>query len=109
MSTEAIRLKPREREIVAEIVGRLVPGFDVYVFGSRATGKATRSSDLDLAFEGDEPLEHSNEVALKTAFEESNLDFFVDVVDVMTAGPTLREAIRRDGRLLVSRKVSPST
>lgn len=49
------------------------------LYGSRATGHHHRASDIDLALMG-EDLTWSVLIQIKTAFEESQLPVFVDVL-----------------------------
>lgn len=54
----------------------------VYIFGSRATGKAGRFSDVDIGIEADGPISDAVLARLETAFEESDLPFQVDLVNI---------------------------
>jgi uncharacterized protein len=71
----------------------------VYLFGSRARGDARDDSDLDLAFEHD-----SSPAAWARFVNEvqdcSSILVEIDLVDLTTAAPALRERILREGRLL---------
>jgi predicted nucleotidyltransferase len=72
----------------------------VWVFGSRATGTARRASDLDLAIDAGRPLTRAETGALLDAFEESDLPYTVDLVDLNTVAPSFRAIIDRDKRRL---------
>jgi len=72
----------------------------VWVFGSRATGTARRASDLDLAIDAGRPLTRKETGTLLDAFEESDLPYTVDVVDLHTVAPSFRAIIERDKRRL---------
>jgi uncharacterized protein len=54
---------------------------EVWVFGSRATGRARPYSDLDLLITRPEKLDWRVRAALTDAFEASRLPFRVDVVE----------------------------
>ena len=54
---------------------------DVRVFGSRATGRAHRGSDLDLLVDAGRTLTREEASALAAAFDESDLPYEVDLVD----------------------------
>ena len=62
------------------IVERVIPGCQVRVFGSRATGRARPFSDLDLLFVQPARLSWSQRADLRDLFEASDLPFRVDVV-----------------------------
>jgi len=67
--------------IVRAILAKHVPDAEVRVFGSRATRNAKAHSDLDLAILGREKTDENSLASLKTAFDETDLPFRVDVVD----------------------------
>jgi predicted nucleotidyltransferase len=52
-----------------------------WVFGSRATGRARRYSDLDLAIDAGRRLTLDEIAALTEAFSDSDLPYRVDLVD----------------------------
>lgn len=98
-----VDVRPDLWRIVQGILKQQVPQFEVWAFGSRATGatgvsgvtavkgRAKPCSDLDLAVITREPLSLNQSAALAAAFEESDLPWKVDIVD-WAATP---EAFRR--------------
>ncbi|MCB0368610.1 MAG: nucleotidyltransferase domain-containing protein [Bdellovibrionales bacterium] len=52
----------------------------IYVFGSRATGKQRKYSDLDLWIETIPKVSDDELMALRTAFENSELSIKIDIV-----------------------------
>jgi len=54
--------------------------FNVFIFGSRASGTAQKYSDIDIGVEG-EPVPLSILGQLHAEFEDSNLPYSVDIVD----------------------------
>jgi type I restriction enzyme S subunit len=102
--TPTIDLRPDHRKIVKDILREHLPrGVKVWVFGSRAEWTTKDSSDLDLALDGDEPLDSRTVMALELAFEESLLPFSVDVVDLHRVDEAFREIMLRTRVLLLSR------
>ncbi|MFZ1415065.1 MAG: nucleotidyltransferase domain-containing protein [Defluviicoccus sp.] len=97
-----IDVRPQQWQIVCRILRRHVPGFEVWAFGSRATGTAKPYSDLDLAVIGNGPLPLSVRAALAEAFSQSDLPWKVDIVDWATAGEALRKIIEA-GKVVVQR------
>ncbi|MHB1286754.1 MAG: restriction endonuclease subunit S [Leptospirales bacterium] len=91
-----IDIRPDHLKIVEEILEKYVPDREVWAFGSRATGKAKDTSDLDLAVIGETPLDFQTLAALRDAFSESNIPYRVDVVGWAAIGETFREIIRKD-------------
>jgi len=90
-------LSAADLAVAVAILARHVPGREVRVFGSRATGRGRPFSDLDLALMGDERLDAVVRATLAESFAESDLRFLVDVVEWSTANDALRAAIGRDG------------
>jgi type I restriction enzyme S subunit len=80
--TVRIDLSPEHRKIVLDLLAKDLPrGAKVWVFGSRATGRARRYSDLDLAIDAGRRLTLDETAILREAFEESDLPYRVDIVD----------------------------
>jgi predicted nucleotidyltransferase len=96
-----IHLLPHERRIVERILHRNVPGKEVWVFGSRVTGKVKRWSDLDLAIMTQTPLDIATLGGLREDFTESDLPWKVDVIDWATTSEAFRTIIARDHVVLV--------
>ena len=89
--TSPVDIRPDHLEIVLDILQEHLPaGFQVWVFGSRATWTTKDSSDLDLAVEGAGTLDYKAMVRLEVAFEESDLPYTVDVVDLNAVSPEFR-------------------
>ena len=96
MSEPFIDIRPDLWVIVRDILHKHVPQYEVWAFGSRATGKAKQYSDLDLAVITQAPLSLQVSGALADDFAESDLPFKVDVVDWATTSASFREIIERD-------------
>ena len=92
-----IDLLPANLEIVRTVLLRSVPGVPVYAFGSRATRRARKFSDLDLdldlALAPEQALDWRVLARLREAFEESDLPITVDVVDWTQAGPEFKKQV----------------
>ncbi len=82
--TPPIDIRADHLRIVQDVLRRHLPdGVTVWVFGSRATWTTKDSSDLDLALEGDTAIPPQSLSTLEVAFEDSDLPFAVDIVDVV--------------------------
>ena len=80
--TATIDLSAKHRRIVLDVLAERLPRSAlVWVFGSRATGRARRYSDLDLAIDAGRPLTLDEAAILRDDFEESDLPYRVDLVD----------------------------
>ncbi len=71
----------------------------VYLFGSQARGNVTELSDIDIALlpKGSVPVDWLS--GLRERIEESRILRFVDVLDLRTAGSTLKQRIQKEGIL----------
>jgi type I restriction enzyme, S subunit len=91
-----IDIRPDLWPIIRDILRRHVPQYEVWAFGSRATGRAKLYSDLDLVVISDTPLPLEISAWLEHDFSESDLPWRVDVVAWATTQPTFRRLIERD-------------
>jgi type I restriction enzyme S subunit len=82
-------------EIVKKILAETVPDAKVFVFGSRATGIAKKHSDLDLALKGSAVVDKKILRSLAVAFEESDLPFRVDIIDLNATKENFRTIIEK--------------
>ena len=89
-----IDLSPEELAMVKAILAKHVPDREVWAFGSRVTGKAKPSSDLDIAVMGNSKLSRETLVLIKEDFEESTLPFTVDVLDWNNLSEEFRRHIK---------------
>ena len=55
--------------------------YQLFIFGSRATGKAQKYSDYDVGIFGKNQVSWSKIVLIEEALEESDLPYKVDIVD----------------------------
>ena len=76
-----VALSPEQLHDMRQIIAQVIPGAQVWVYGSRATGKARPFSDLDLLVTQPPRLDWAQRAALRDGFEASRLPFRVDVVE----------------------------
>jgi uncharacterized protein len=69
----------------------------VYLFGSWATGRNRRTSDIDIAILPAEPLPEDILSGIREALEESLVVYPVDVVDLSQVSPQFRERVVKEG------------
>ncbi len=81
--------------IVRRLLTEHVPEIEVWAFGSRVQGTPKPQSDLDLALVNDQRLPVDRLARLSLSFEESNLPFRVDLVELMAATPEFRAIVER--------------
>ena len=78
----------------------MLPGAEVWVFGSRAVGRARPFSDVDLLVTRPSTLSWLKRADLRHAFEASDLPFRVDVVEADTLAPGMAARINGEKRPL---------
>lgn len=77
-----IDLPAEHRRLVLNILRANLPeSTKLWVFGSRATGRARRYSDLDLAIDAGRRLTLDEIAGLTEAFSDSDLPYKVDLAD----------------------------
>ena len=92
--TSPVDIRPDHLEMVQDILRERLPaGFKVWVFGSRANWTTKDSSDLDLAVEGTGRLDYRVMADLEIAFEESDLPYTVDVVDLHVVNDAFKKIV----------------
>jgi len=74
-----LQFQEKHIELVRNILKEHLNTQSVFVFGSRAVNQAKTFSDLDLCIEG-EKLSFFELSKLKDAFSESDLPYFVDII-----------------------------
>ena len=92
--TSPVDIRADHLEIVQDILRTHLPaGVKVWVFGSRANWTTKDSSDLDLAVAGPSKLDYRVMADLEIAFEESDIPYTVDVVDLNAVSSEFREIV----------------
>jgi predicted nucleotidyltransferase len=92
--SHTIDIRPQDLAEARTILATYLPhNAQVWAFGSRASGRAHRGSDLDLAVDAARKLSRDEISALNAAFEDSNLPYTVDVVDLHGIDAAFRAVI----------------
>ena len=86
-------------KLLLGIILSKLPSCKVYLFGSRARGTNHLGSDIDIALDTGSKIAMQDIGMIKEAIEESQIPFFVDVVDFYSVSQEMREQIRKDGVL----------
>lgn len=95
---QAFARTPALREIVQQ-AEKALDLRRVWLFGSRSRGDARDDSDIDLAFEHDSPPADWADF-VNASREQAPVLLDLDLVDLATANPGLRNRILREGTLL---------
>jgi predicted nucleotidyltransferase len=90
-------LRAQDLAIVRDVLKDLPENAKVFILGSRATGTRLKPfSDLDIALDLGKPLESVLKYALQEAFEESDLPYRVDILDLQTVSKSFLPFIEKD-------------
>lgn len=88
-----LQLREKDRQALKAALGQFPEVRQAWVFGSRATGKARRASDIDLAIEAP-GLSPARWHALQQALEQAPVIYRLDIVRLDTLDdPDLKRAI----------------
>ncbi|KJV07528.1 nucleotidyltransferase family protein [Methylocucumis oryzae] len=99
--TASLAIRPQDLAIVNKILQQTLPKeANVWVFGSRAKGTNRKASDLDLAIDAGRPLTRIERYALHEAFDESNLPYNVDCVDLCSVSEAFKAIVNQEKVLL---------
>jgi predicted nucleotidyltransferase len=89
-----IVLSKEEFFIVTKILEAHLPkNAEIWVFGSRTKNTDKKTADLDLAIDLGRPVNKRELLGLELAFEESNLSFPVDIVDMQSVSDTFKNIV----------------
>ena len=68
---------------IKDIISRFLDPkeYQVFIFGSRVTGKAEKYSDYDIGIFGEKPISFETLGLIDEAFENSDLPYIINVVD----------------------------
>ncbi len=86
-------VRPDHLAIVRDVLKRYVPDYRVAAFGSRVTGKAKKTSDLDLCIISNERIPFETLGYLRDEFSLSDLPYKVDVIDWAAIAPDFRKIV----------------
>lgn len=71
-------------------------GARVYLFGSRATGKQQKFSDVDLLFSSSPQLPSAEVYVLLAKMEESSFPYKIDLVNEAELAHSYKDSVNRD-------------
>lgn len=96
LTNRPVALTQDQACIVCNILDQVIPGAEVRVFGSRATGIARPFSDLDLLVIQPARLSWTQRADLRDQFEASDLPFLVDVVEAGALAEGMADRVRNE-------------
>jgi predicted nucleotidyltransferase len=96
MAESTLQIPARHLEELRRLIAAHLPEEEVWAYGSRVSGTAHETSDLDLVVRHPSDLNSRQSAALwrlKGAISESNLPLLVDLFDWAGLPPAFRENI----------------
>lgn len=97
--TPKIALTHGQIEDIVKIIRRHLTLSNIYLFGSRATGKAKKYSDVDIALEDKNNIDPTVILTIEAELEEV-LPYRVDLIDLDKVSKEFEAVVRREGVLL---------
>lgn len=82
---------------ITRIIHALIPEANIYLFGSRASGKHSAHSDIDIALDTGKPLDPIAVLEVHDMLNASNIPYSFDIVDVQSIGQELKQKIYNEG------------
>ncbi|KKP46504.1 MAG: hypothetical protein UR39_C0010G0015 [Candidatus Woesebacteria bacterium GW2011_GWA1_33_30] len=67
-------------------------GVKVFIFGSRASGKNRKFSDIDLGIQSQDEIPVTTKMDLEEGFDQSDIPYKVDIVDFSKVADNFRKA-----------------
>ena len=85
--------KAKEEKEIKKIIYRFLDPkkYQIFIFGSRASGRAKKYSDYDIGIWGKRRLPSEIKVFIEEALENSDLPVKVDIVDFSLVSPGFRK------------------
>jgi predicted nucleotidyltransferase len=85
------------KNMLLSIINKYLPQAKVYLFGSRATEEFYEGSDIDIAVDCGKIVDYDMMMKIKRNISESDIPFFVDVVDINNVDEIMRSQILKYG------------
>lgn len=98
-----VDINTAQLRLVYDILHKHLPANTrVWAFGSRVKWETIDASDLDLAVESHKPIDHKTMSALNLAFNNSDLPYTIDIVDLKAVSNQFKKIIDEQKVLLVT-------
>jgi len=93
-----INIESKYLELVKNIIKSVLQdeNLKIYVFGSRATGKAKQYSDLDIALKSDSKIDSNKMSKIATELEDTTIPYKVDIIDLNDISEAFKNCIVKD-------------
>ena len=92
-------IKSKYKSAIIKVIRKYLPDCNIYLFGSRATGKAKEYSDIDIALDNFSVIDRRFLRKITDELEDTNIPLEIDVVDIYVSSDDLRAKIKKEGIL----------
>jgi len=89
-------VEEKYKKNIISIIRKHIPECKIYLFGSRAKKRSHEGSDIDIAIEAKDKIGRRIIYKIKNEIEETNIPFFVDIIDLKSADKEFKESIYKD-------------
>lgn len=89
-------LDEKIKQKIIAVISALIPEARIYLFGSRARGTNGKYADIDIALDAGKRLQARDVDEVKSMFQESNIIYKIDVVDLYQVNDLMRNEILKE-------------
>lgn len=84
------------KEKLLKLINKHLPSAKIYLFGSRATGKHSKTSDIDIAIDNTKKADQYKIASIRLSINELNLPIDVDIVDFHSIPQQMKNRIEKE-------------
>ena len=89
-------IKKEYKEKLIKLIEKHLPNAKIYLFGSRATGAHSKSSDIDIAIDANKKADKNKIALIRLSINDLNIPFDVDIVDFNSVPEKMRNRIEKE-------------
>lgn len=93
-------ISTEDLKFIKDSIWSVLPNAKIFAFGSRVRGGFKKYSDLDLGIESNDPISFSEKSKLDEIFEECDLVYSIDLVDMNSIKADFKDHIKKTGILI---------
>lgn len=90
-------LQPEYKNKIVAVLSALFPDTKIILYGSRARGDNTRTSDIDVALDAGKKLDTLAVSEARSMLSESYIPYKIDLVDVHNIPQDMKKKVLKDG------------
>ena len=93
---KTLDLEKKYQDFIIDLVSKIVPEGEIFIYGSRTKGKALKYSDVDIALKSGEEIPFDTVLKLKAFFSDSTFPYMVDIIDLNSISENFKNRIQKD-------------